>query len=246
MSRRFRLALFAAGAAGLAAVLLWGATGVPSFGHYRGPYGKVLNRVAVGERHTTNVVAAVVFDYRGVDTMGEELILFASVLGVALLLREVREGDVPEGEEAVRGDAVRVIGLALGAATLVVGLNVVAHGYLTPGGGFQGGVVVASALLLVWLAGQYRAFRRVTPFGAVDFVEGTGAGAYVVVGLAALVSGSAFLHNLLPKGTTGLLGSAGSIPVLNVASALEVAAAFVLLFQEFLEERAFALGRRRT
>ena len=246
MSRRFRLALFAAGAAGLAAVLLWGATGLPAFGHYHGEYGKVLNRVAVGERHATNVVAAVVFDYRGFDTMGEELILFTAVLGVALLLREVREQDAPRTEPAVRSDALRTVGLALAAATLVVGLNVVAHGYLTPGGGFQGGVVVAAGFLLVWLAGRYRAFRRLTPIAPVDFAEGTGAGAYVVVGIAGLLTGSAFLHNLLPKGTTGLLASAGSIPVLNVAAALEVAAAFVILFNEFLEEDAVvAAGERR-
>ena len=87
MSRGVRSGLFLVSAAGLTALLLWAVADLPDFGHYRGPYGKVLNSVAVGERHTTNVVAAVVFDYRGVDTMGEEFILFASVMGVALLLR---------------------------------------------------------------------------------------------------------------------------------------------------------------
>ena len=37
-------------------------------------------------------------------------------------------------------------------------------------------------------------------------------------------------------GTPGTLASGGSIPFLNVASALEVSAAFVLLFSEFLDE----------
>jgi multicomponent Na+:H+ antiporter subunit B len=124
-------------------------------------------------------------------------------------------------------------------------MNVVAHGYLTPGGGFQGGVVVASAFLLVWLAGEFRSFRRMTPASVVDAVESAGAGTYVVVGLAGLVFGSAFLDNVLPKGVTGLLGSAGTIPLLNAAVGLEVAAAFLLLFGEFLDERAVALARSR-
>jgi multicomponent Na+:H+ antiporter subunit B len=235
VSRRVRIGLFAVSAAGLVALLLWAVAGLPDFGHYRGPYGKILNSVALGERHTTNVVATVVFDYRGVDTMGEEFILFASVMGVALLLRHphrVRR-QVPE---RVQSDAVRLAGVGFAAGLLVVGLYVVAHGYLTPGGGFQGGVVLASAFVLVYLAGDYRSYRALTPTPAVDFVEGVGAGGYTVVGIVSLLLGSAFLHNFGPLGTTGTLASGGSIPFLNVASALEVSAAFVLLFTEFLDE----------
>ena len=43
----------------------------------------------------SNVVSAVVFDYRGIDTMGEEFILFAAVMSVALLLRESRGDERP-------------------------------------------------------------------------------------------------------------------------------------------------------
>ena len=235
MSRGARTGLFAVSAAGLTALLLWAVAGLPDFGHYRGPYGKVLNSVAVGERHTTNVVAAVVFDYRGVDTMGEEFILFGSVMGVALLLRHSRR-ERRRLPERVRSDAVRLAGIGFVAALLVLGLYVVAHGYLTPGGGFQGGVILASAFVLVYLAGDYHSYRALTPTPAVDFVEGAGAGGYVVVGIVSLLLGSAFLHNFGPLGTTGTLASGGSIPFLNVASALEVSAAFVLLFSEFLDE----------
>jgi multicomponent Na+:H+ antiporter subunit B len=244
MTLRLRYGFFLAGAAGLAALLLWAAAGLPSFGDYKGPYGKVLNRVVVGERHTTEVVTAVVFDYRGLDTMGEEFILFASAIGVVLLLRDVRERRTQPKEE-VRSDAVRAAGLILVPAVFLLGLYVVAHGYITPGGGFQGGVVLAAAIVLVYLAAEYRAFRRIAPLPVVDFVEGTGAGGYVVVGLAALLLGSAFLHNLLSLGTAGTLASSGSIPMLNVASALEVAAAFLLVFTEFLEELIERLGEER-
>ena len=67
--------------------MLWGFAGLPDFGDYRGPYGEILNRVAVPERSTTDVVTAVNFDYRGFDTLGEEFILFAAVIGVASILR---------------------------------------------------------------------------------------------------------------------------------------------------------------
>jgi len=129
-----------------------------------------------------------------------------------------------------------MVGIAFSAALLVMGLYVVAHGAITPGGGFQGGVILAGAIALVYLAGEYRAYRNLTPHPALDLVEGVGAGGYAVIGIAAMLLGSAYLHNFGPFGTAGTLASAGSIPMLNVASALEVSAAFVLLFTEFLEE----------
>jgi multicomponent Na+:H+ antiporter subunit B len=235
VSRGLRTGLFTVSVAGLTALLLWGVAGLPDFGHYRGPYGKVLNSVAVGERHATNVVAAVTFDYRGVDTMGEEFILFASVMGVALLLRHSRR-ERRRLPERIQSDAVRLAGMGFAAGLFVLGLYVVAHGYLTPGGGFQGGVVLASAFALFFLAGDYHSYRCLTPTPVVDLAEGAGAGGYVVVGIVSLLLGSAFLHNFGPLGTTGTLASAGSIPFLNAASALEVSAAFVLLFTEFLDE----------
>jgi multicomponent Na+:H+ antiporter subunit B len=231
-----RLGLFLVAVAGLAALLGWGVAGLPAFGDYHGPYGLVLNQVALGERHTTNVVAAVVFDYRGFDTLGEELMLFAAVAGVALILREAREEEAKRVVDAMRSEPVRAVGLTAVPLVVLLGLYVVAFGYLTPGGGFQGGVVVALGLLLVYLAADHRSYRRLTPTHVVDVFEGGGAAAFVALALGALAGGLAFQENFLPLGRIGLLTSAGSIPLLNWATAIEVTAAFVLLFGEFLEE----------
>lgn len=239
MTRRLRIGLFAGSGAGLTALLLWAAAGLHDFGRYHERYGLLLNDVAVSERHTTNVVTAIVFDYRGFDTMGEEFILFASVIGVALLLRDVRH---PAGRQRDRmeSDAIGLVGIGFCVALFVLGLYVVAHGPITPGGGFQGGVVLAAALVLAYLAGEYRAYRALTPAPLLDFAEGLGAGGYVVIGLVSMLLGSAFLHNFGPFGTAGTLASAGSIPMLNLAVAIEVTGAFVLLFTEFLEELSAA------
>jgi multicomponent Na+:H+ antiporter subunit B len=235
VSVRARLWLFAVSGAALGGLLVWGLTGLPAFGGFNGEYGRILNSVAGRERHVTNVVASVVFDYRGFDTLGEEFILFTAVMGVALLLREARDERERPRDEA-RSDAVRAVGLLLVAPTIVVGLFVVAHGYLTPGGGFQGGVGVAGGLVLLYAAGRYRAYRDASPHGLIDFVEGTGAGGYAAVGIAALFAGGLFLQNVVDLGTRGTLAGGGTIPILNAAAALEVAAAIVLLFHEFLEE----------
>jgi multicomponent Na+:H+ antiporter subunit B len=245
MSRRTRTVLFAASGVVVAVLLFRGAADVPPFGRYQGAYGNQLNREVVPERHTTNVVGAVVFDYRGLDTLGEEFILFTAVVGVALLLRERREENLDVPDDRVRSDAVRVAGLLMVAPAFVLGLWLCAYGWITPGGGFQGGVVLAGALLLVFLAGGYRPYRQATPTRAVDAAEGGGAGAYAALGVAGLVFEGAYLQNFLGSGDAGTLYSGGSIPLLNWVTAIAVCAAMLLLFGEFLEEYTAPVARRR-
>ena len=71
MTDRTRLPFFFISVAGFAAFFLWGLLRLPHFGFYQGPYGNIINSVAVYERHVTNSVTAVNFDYRGVETIGE-------------------------------------------------------------------------------------------------------------------------------------------------------------------------------
>jgi multicomponent Na+:H+ antiporter subunit B len=235
MSRRARIFVFMPALAVFGALLVWAVVGLPDFGHYVGPYGYLLNHVALPERHMTNVVTAVVFDYRGFDTMGEEFILLGSVTGVALLLRsQERDEDVQEG---VGSDTVRVVGIVLAGAALLVGLWLIAFGFVTPGGGFQGGVIVAGAIFCVFLCADFNAWRGVSSQTVLDPLEGLGAAGYVVIGLAALISGYPFLTNeLLGPGVPGTLHSGGTGPFINWCVAFAVSAAILILFSEFLEE----------
>ena len=244
MTRSLRAVVFTIGALGVGGLLAWGFWGTPAFGHYRGPYGDILQKRAVPERHATNVVNSVVFDYRGMDTIGEEFILFAAVMGVTLLLRRQREehelGPAQERAEErsflQTSDAVRVGSLVLIAPTEALGMYIVVHGHLTPGGGFQGGLVLAAAPLLIYLAGRYLVFRAVNPMRLLDFGEGLGAGGFVAIGLVGLVSATAFLQNVWPLGQVRSVFSGGFLPVINLAVGLEVAAGLVLVVYEFLEQ----------
>jgi multicomponent Na+:H+ antiporter subunit B len=236
VSRRTRVALLGPALAGLGALFAWAIAGLPAFGYYRGPYGYLLNQVVVPLRHTTNVVMGTTFDVRGIDTMGEEFILYAAVVGVTLLLRDESAGSrVERRTRRFPSDAVRLLGVLMIGGGLLVGLWLVAFGYITPGGGFQGGVIVAGAILLLYVVGGHRDYRPFRDEHVLDPLEGLGAGGYVVVGLAALASGLAFLANLFGPGKTGTLLSGGSIPILNWTSAFAVTAAMLLLFAEFLE-----------
>src|SRR5205085_4662761 len=124
--------------------------------------------------------------------------LLASVLGVSLLLREMRERDVDAERLSERFEPIRATGRIGVPVLFLLGLFVIAHGYLTPGGGFQGGVVVAAAIVLAAIAADYRTYAGVAPKPVADLVEGLGAGGYVAVGLGGLLAGAAFLESFVP------------------------------------------------
>lgn len=245
MSGRTRLLLALPALAAFGALFAWSLVGIHPFGDFHGRYGSLLNHVAVPQRHISNVVAATVFDYRSFDTLGEELILMTATIGITMLLRSSGEegGEQKRFRDRVRFDGISVPGVLALGAILLVGLWLAAFGYVTPGGGFQGGVVVAGAVLLLYLVGGRRDYAPFRNEELLDPLEAVGAGGYVVIGLAALVSGLPFLENLLPFGKAGTLLSGGSIPFLNWASGLEVAAAVLVLFAEFLETYIAPLGR---
>ena len=133
--------------------------------------------------------------------------------------------------------------VAAGAAELTVlfGLYMISHGQTTPGGGFQGGVILATAPLSVYLAAEARTFQRIAPHDLVEWSESIAAAAYVVLGLAAVVGGAEFLRNVTPLGEEEKMGSSGNIFWLNLGVGVEVAGGFVLLLSVFIRE---ALERR--
>ncbi len=250
--KRMRAILFLAGAVGFCGWFVSAAALLPPPGEYRGPYGYVLNRVAVPERHVTDVVTAVNFDYRGFDTLGEEFILSASVIGVVLLLRRLTgeqrkppTDHAPAHEEQRLSDAIRSLALELVGPTTVFGLYVITHGQATPGGGFQGGVVLATALITIYLGGRLEMLHRLGRERFFAFLEGIGAGGFAVVGLFGLAAGGAYLQNVLPLGPPGDVLSGGTVWLVNVATGLAVAAGFMMLLNAFLEETLQIRGRTR-
>ena len=211
----------------------------------------MLNQVAVAERKATNVVAAVTFDYRGIDTMGEEFILFAAVLGVAILLRAQRdESEQPPDEDAAdrqrprTSNAVRVVGLALVGRSVLFGIYVVAHGHLTPGAGSR----VGSS----WPPRPARLpVRRVRDPAAGQPGDpdrgGRGGGRGRLSWRSACSGwppGAAFLENVLPLGQPGTaLGR--HIPLINLVVGVEVAGGFVLLLSSSWSRPSSSAARGR-
>lgn len=248
MSPVLRRGVFLGAGAALLAFFGWGLAGLPAFGHYRGPYGDLIDAIAVRQTHATGVVSAVNFFYRGFDTVGEEFILFLAATGVATVLRklrEEREEPTLDHDRAPASEAVRVVSLAFSGPVLVLGWFLTTHAQTSPSGGFQGGVIMASGFVLVYLAGQYVEFRRLSPVDITDAVEAVGAGGFVGVGLGAVFVGAPYLADVLPLGSpAGAVDASGTIVLISFFVGVEVAAAFVLIVNELLEQTMVRGGRR--
>lgn len=236
--------LFLGAMAGLVGFYLWGLAGLPGFGHYPGPYGDIVNAIAVAQVHATGVVSAVNFYYRGFDTVGEEFILFMAATGVSSVLRHLRGEREGPGRDQAQGrevpptsDAVRMLALVFVGPTVVMGWFLASHAQTSPSGGFQGGVVLATAFILIYLAGQFLVFKRISPVDVVDAVEAVGAGSFVAIGVSAMAVGAAYLSDVLPLGTSpGAVDSSGTIALISFFVGVEVMAAFVLIVAELLEQ----------
>lgn len=236
MTPRGRFLVFGLGAAGLAVLFAFAVAGLPPFGTADHPYRDLAVPAAV-QHHTANVVSSVNFDQRALDTLGEEVILLGAVVGAAALLRPIRhEAARPAAPGGRVLDGVALASYLLLPITMVIGLDVVVHGHVTPGGGFQGGVVLATALHLLYLAGRYESLSRLRPLTWYVWTEGLGAAAFAGVGLAGLAAGGRFLANILPFGSFQNLLSAGTVPILNVATGAAVAGGAVVLLAQFLAQ----------
>lgn len=184
-----------------------------------------------------NVVTAVIVTYRGLDTLGEVTVLFIATAGIGFLLR--RSMSLPRSLSAVPVDDAGSDSAERGPAgsepseilssgarilvpvVLVFGVYIFLHGHLTPGGGFQGGVLIAAAALLHFLSTRHAEIGH----GVLTFVESLSGAAYVGIGILGIVLAAGFLDaRLLPLGEYGNLVSAGVIPVIYSLVGLKVGA----------------------
>ncbi len=121
----------------------------------------------------------------------------------------------------MRSPIVRTSARVISPFLFLAGLYFAAHGFLLPGGGFQGGVLLASgAILLLLTHGREKVIRLEEN---IDWFETVGLVIFLVAGLIGLFIGGAFLYNLSP-------GTPMWCIVLDVVIALKVFAGILALF----------------
>jgi multicomponent Na+:H+ antiporter subunit B len=194
------------------------------------------------ETASANAVTSVVVSYRGFDTLGEVTVLFLAATGIGLLFsapRPMSEAEPTAADSEPKSappNEMMVTGIRLlFPVLLLLGVYIVLHGHLSPGGGFQGGVVIATAFFLRMLADpEFRLDH--SRLGWLESLSGSG---FVLIGLLGLVlvSTGTFLGNFLPHpvASMGQLMSAGVIPLVYALVGVKVGAEVGAIFQDMRE-----------
>jgi len=177
---------------------------------------------AVDETQVPNLVTAVLADYRGFDTMFETAVVFCAGLACFLLLRDFRPRKdhyyrhVPTGvvlhlkdsskhlavgnefedmdKEWVPSDIViKTVCRMLIPFIQIYALYVVAHGDFSPGGGFQGGVIFGSSLILLAISYNLKTLVKRVSEKFLSIFAALGVLIYVGIGAIAMLLGGNFL-----------------------------------------------------
>ena len=209
----------------LSALMLLTAADLPPYGSDTAP---TVNEVAqryveqgTQETGAVNTVAGMILDYRAFDTLGESFVLFTAMCAVTMLMnasgkRRVRKLDY-EVLDYYQDPIIRTVCKFVIPIILVFGVYILLNGHLSPGGGFSGGAIMASALIiygLVW--GGERASRAI-PAKVLKIIVLCALGFYACSKTYSFFTGANHLHSIISPGVPGRILSAGLILPLNVA-----------------------------
>ncbi len=183
-----------------------------------------------------NVVTAVLGSFRAYDTLGEVFVVFTAGIGVLFLLGGSRNNQPRIDRAADAGLRhhliLRVVGRVLIPFILLFGLYVQFHGEYGPGGGFQAGAIIASAIVLfALLEGEDRALKALPQPLLLGLMIG-GPLLYGAVGLMGIVLGGNFLdYSVLAS--ESIAGQQRGILLIEAGVGMTVTGVLLSIFHAF-------------
>lgn len=197
---------------------------LPVFGNENNPaFNNVSKRyIEAGTEETgaTNIVAAMILDYRAFDTFGESNVLFLAVISVLMLLL----GEIKEERKFLRlnNQILQRFAAIICPIIGIYGIYIIFNGHISPGGGFSGGAVIGAALILLDTAFGSEMIHRFLNLKIFTLLSATSLLIYCVCKSYSFFTGGNHLHSIIPKGIPGNIFSGGLILPLNICVGLIV------------------------
>ncbi len=190
--------------------------------------GSELLKMNEASTQSANAVTSVVTYFRGLDTLGEVTILFLSIFGISLGLEGYKD---KLNIFSYENHLLKIGAEVLFPLIILFGLYIMIHGHLSPGGGFQGGVIIASGFLLMFLAknDDFELNHKI-----ITLSEAFSGAGFILVGLLGLLLADRFFGNFLPLGHLGDLFSSGVIPLIYLFVGIKVSAEITALIEYFI------------
>jgi multicomponent Na+:H+ antiporter subunit B len=224
------------------ALLIYGTLDMPYYGTVDAPIHthvapRYINE-SMQEIGVINIVTSVLASYRAFDTFGEVVVIFTAGIGILALLSVVRRPEDDALAEKLNYSMheqhliLRIVTKILIPFILLFALYVQFHGDFGPGGGFQAGVIFASAIFLYSLLFGLSTARRIINQDFIKLIAACGVLLYGAVGIVSLLNGGNFLdYNLLASDP--IAGQHLGILIIEWGVGCTVASVMMIIFFSF-------------
>ena len=202
-----------------------------------------LEAEGVQDSGAVNLVSAIYLGYRSFDTLLETIVLLVAILGTLGLMTQIETilgkeqkttsktitfslSDDKRSSHVLRTHLLEVVTGKLSPIVLLFGFYVMLYGHLSPGGGFQGGVIVASGIIFLSLGSGLDASAKFSGYKALGRIEAAAFLLLIVVSMSGIFLGKGFFGNPLESVT---VLPAGFIILLNAIIGLKVGTSIGLM-----------------
>ena len=220
-------------------ILLLGVNELPKFGQYDNPANNEVAHYYIEnttkETGAMNIVTGIILDYRAFDTFVESSVLFtASIIVLLVLKKEKRTQDTENEVIIIESIILKQVSKVLIPCIQIFGIYIIFYGHLSPGGGFAGGTILGTSLILYRIIyGKKFTDKKIPYTKLITYL----CGAIMFYGL---LKGYSFItggnHLDLPQpwlGTPGNILSGGFLLPLNILVGLIVAITIYFFFTLF-------------
>ena len=190
----------------------------------------------VSDTGAANLVSAIYLNYRLYDTLFEILIFSVAVLGVRFYLVQ-QKGSAEEVTHIPESQVIRISADLLFPPILLLGIYLVLFGHPSSGGGFSGGAVAGTGLLLCAIALGADVVARRFHETALERFQWEVLVAILFLALIPVLFGRLPLTDLLPRGRLGSLVSGGSILIYNALIGVNVFIGTWVVIYSFVRHR---------
>jgi multicomponent Na+:H+ antiporter subunit B len=192
--------------------------------------------MALDETGASNTVSSIYLGYRLMDTLGETLVLFVAITGTMSILLNLHKHSLQSIEtqsalplekrakNSLRTNLVEVVASKLGPIILLFGIYVMLYGHISPGGGFQGGVIVASAIVFLALATEVK--TKLTNSTVLSRIESISFISLILVTTYVVFFPDGFFCNIAKNNS---FASASIIIILNIMIGMKVGTSLAVM-----------------
>ena len=177
------------------------------------------------ETGVINTVTGMILNYRGFDTFGETCVLFiaSSCVMILLMVSEEKLKHLPKNLEPKDDKILQYVARIIVPVLMIFGFYVIVNGHLSPGGGFSGGAIIGSGLILYSSAFGAEKIRKFFNEKVYKCIKITALILYGCIMTYYFYTGANGIPNIFPLGTPGNILSAGMIFFINLFVGSEVA-----------------------